>query len=297
MRFAALNLALAYDRVVSSFEKYDNPDPVDGVSVASATGAVIYAPSGVFPDIGYSLLSIASTEWDELGELARATSSSNASTGDIGIFYEDEDNDGLVESLTLDWDASYDLVDAWIFVEGSNGFVSHEHYQYTVPGAPIEGLMGKISISASGSVAGIAVSHALFIEDLGTAVRLEVSLQDDGVAVEGAYYMRVVTSASEINVTAEEDGTYVALLRIPTDAAVGELITIQIVDEDTHEVVGTERLYAPTSDTPVTVEVFKGDEGLPPGFYPTLLLSLLPGILVLAFALTMYWGDRKKAKT
>ncbi|MCU0853306.1 MAG: clostripain-related cysteine peptidase [Thermoplasmata archaeon] len=296
MQFAALRMVLAYDKVVSSFEKYDNPDPVDGVSVAAATGAVIYAPSGVFPDTNYELLSIATTNWDEFGQLARATSSSNASSGDLTPFYVDDDHDGLAESLTLDWDASYERVDVWIFVEGVNGFVSHEHYVYTVPGATIEGLMGRASISASGSVAGVATHHSTFVQDFGAAVRLEVSLQEDGKAVHGAYYMRVLTSRTEINVTDEEDGTYLAMLRVPTDAAAGELITVQIVDEDTHEVVGEERLYTPFSDTSLAVEVFLEDDGSPPGFYPTLFLSLLPGILVLGFALTLYWGDRKKTK-
>lgn len=296
MQFAALNLAFAYDRVISSFEKYNNPDPVDGIGVARATGAIIYAPSGVFPDTDYSLLSISSTEWDEFGELARSTSSSNASSGDLTVNYLDEDHDGLAESLTLNWEASYDLVDAWVFVAGASGFISYEHYQYNVPGALIEGLTGTISLSVSGVVAGVAVSHSLYTGDFGRVVRLEVSLQEDGAAAEGAYYMRVLTAASEINVSAEEDGTFLAMVRIPTDADLGELITVQIVDEDTHEVVGTERLYAPTSDTQVTVEVFGEDEGPPPGFYSTLLLSLLPGILVLAFALTVYLGDRRRAK-
>jgi hypothetical protein len=296
MQFAALNMALAYDKVVSSFEKYDNPDPVDGVRVAAATGAVIYAPSGVFPDTNYALLSIATTDWDEFGQLARATSSSNASSGDLMPFYSDDDNDGLAESLTLDWDASYERVDVWIFIEGVNGFVSYEHYEYTIPGATIRGLMGRARISASGSVAGVAIHHSTFVQDFGAAVRLEVSLQEEGKAVHGAYYMRVLTSTTEINVTDEEDGAYLAMLRVPTDAAVGELITVQIVDEDTHEVVGEERLYTPFSDTSLAVEVFLEDEGMQPGFYPTLFLSLLPGILVLGFALTLYWGDRKKTR-
>lgn len=294
-KLLAIQSALAYLDMVSHFESYSHPAPADNVWVNKSKGLAIYVPSDSPEDAAYSSLSIASTIWDEFGKFARVDGTDQASDPEPTMSYVDLDEDQVYDEMKMEWQSSYDAVTAWVFRQEPGGLVflgklANIGSALSVPSSL--GYFGKLVLSASGSNSGIAESYALVTGSLAGTVMITVELKPVDQLDDPLYDLRVTTASRQY--TREDIGHAFAIaVGIPEDADIGGTVTVEVLDRETGDVVASWQLTVPAVDSSATMLVASTHPPEGPSTAVLLLFSLLPGILVLVFAL-MLNSDRKK---
>lgn len=285
---------IAYSNMITHFGKFNHPDPIDGISVTNATGAVIYAPSTSPFDTRYLDLDLAGTIWDEFGKSARFVTSTNESAPGPQITYADADSDGKNDQATLAWPVTYPSVTAWIFRYSPHGMSWVKTLESSTGTISVTDIAGELMVAASASVNGSAVSYDAVTLMLNGISTIEVHLILDGVAVSEGYDVRVVSS-NLIDYAVASEGKFYASLSIPTQAAVGQLVRMEVLD-DNGEIMSSEHIFVPESYSIVDIELFTKNSRESADFNVLLLFSVLPGLFVLAYTVMMYVDFKKKMR-
>ncbi len=294
IRTLAIETALTYEASIASFAKFDNPDPTDGIHVVHASGAVIYAPTGGFPDVPYEGLVIAGTPWYDFSVASRRTAFTSDRVLGPTLSYADSptDNDNLSDSVELMWPDSHSEVEAWVFRLELGGYVLCDMVASTVQPLRVSGYIGHLLIAASASDGGLAVSYDELNVTLYGTGNLTILMMKDGGPLQSTCDVRV-TGGDYVRFLTASNGVLRLNVTIPIDLGIGDMITVEVMDSGSDTVLGTAHAVIGPVDTTVEVEVFS-QEKTGSGFIPLVFFSILPGLLVLIFAAMMYWDVAKK---
>ena len=294
IRTLAIETALAYDASITSFAKFDNPDPADGIHVAHASGAVIYAPSGGFPDVPYEALGIAGTPWYDFSVASRRTAFTDDKMLGPTLSYADSstDNDDLVDSVWLTWPEKHSSVEVWVFRLEPGGYVLCNGWASTGQSLRVSGYLGHLLIAASASDGGVAVSYDELNVTLHGTGGITILVMRDGRLSQSDHDVRV-TGSNYVRSSLASNGVLAMNISIPTDLEIGDMITVEILDPGSDVVLGTAYVVVQPIDTTVEIDVFS-QEGAGSEFILLAFFSILPGLLVLIFAVMMYRDLVKK---
>ena len=296
MRMAALQTSVAFRETIVAFEKYNHPDPSDGVDVDNASGAIIFAPTASFPDETYQLLELASGRWDQFSALARLLMTDAEMTNGPTVTVIDTDDNDLPDTAYLEWPVLYPEVEAYVYRPLTGGVIPLDHLTSDSSNITVTGHLGELMLSASAmNATGSAVTCQTINVVLHGLVRLEVILTIDGVSAAGDYDV-MVTSPSFQGYALESEGSYWISLTVPYQADVGEMVRVNVTDGATGELLQSTRLVLPEHDSDVTIEVFGTEEKVVPDDVVILVFSVLPAALILLFALMLYIDYRRTRK-
>ena len=295
MKTLAADAFLAYSKMVTRFDKFDHPDPFDGIRVTNASGAIIYAPSTSPFDVRYLDLDLAATNWDEFAKSARLVAQTNDSEPGPVINYSDTDSDGRMDQVTLVWSDAYPTVSVWVFRYSPHGMTHVRTYESDTSSVTVSGIAGELVVSASATVNGSAVSYSVLSITLHGTSTIEVQLLMDGTAVSEGYDVRVV-STNLADYAEVSNGKFYARLTVPTQAAVGQLVQIEVLNDD-GQTVSTTHVFVPDTYTTLEIAIFPEDTRPQADFNVLLLFSILPGLFVLAFSIMLYVDFKKKQRT
>ncbi len=292
IRALALETTVSFREAIISFKKYDHPDPYDGVGVEHANGAVIYAPSTSLFDAGYSSLSLSTmNNWEDFGRLARIVMPTEEMAPGPLVSYADSDGDGLPDKAHLAWKEDHPLVEAWVYSRLPNGVSLRERLCSAYSNISIHAYFGDLVIAASAVDAdGNAISYLMVNMTLYGKLRLEVTLMSGGVSVSDRYDMQVISSSHQGYAVHDED-SLVAILTVPSQASVGEMIVLRIVSGD--ETLMTFRHVMGEQNSTIRMDLHGLDQENKPDDMLLLMFSLLPAVLTALFAVILYWDYRK----
>jgi hypothetical protein len=288
---AALDTLLSYLEVRSDFRKLDIDNPLDGEHVGRATGAVIYAPTTVFPDETYVNLQLATGHWYLFGRLARQVGPTNSSTQVPILTYGDRNQDGLPDSVTLTWPGKYDSNEASWFREEAGGLILQDSTSSLGNRTTISG-EGHLTISANAMNGTVAQAHADIRVTLFWWTEIKVQIIENGKISDRDLDVRVTTKNSTLDNVAVTGVTRFNLT-VPSQVEIGETVHIQAVDRRSGDVLGDALTIIDANATSVTVEVREAPQKELPASVP-LIVAMLPGLLILLFDLQLYLGDKKK---
>jgi len=290
IRMLAIESALSYQQMVSYFRKWSNPDPFDGIRTSNATGAIIYAPSTSFPDSTYIELQLASTPWIHFGRLARHSGPTNESLPGPTMTYRilNQWVNGLPEELSLNWSYDNTLVTAWVFRREPGGMTLLRSYSVSDKSPiVIKDLFGSLVLATSAERDGVAVSYQALNATLYGKVVMEIRpVRDYGIVeiVRQGYQVRATFGNSSLQV--QKDISFYIVPTVPSEVDIGQMVWIEVLDGPNGNVVGSGWLIVTPTDTVTEIRVFD-----PPhkqaGDLVMLCLSILPGILILIFALLL----------
>jgi hypothetical protein len=290
---AVMDTMLSYLEVRSDFRKLDIENPSDGAHVVRATGAVIYAPTTVFPDETYVNLQLAKGPWYLFGRLARNAGPTNYSSQVPALAYIDDNGDGQPDSVTLTWPGQYESSDASVFREEAGGLsylgsTSSLGNHTTISGE------GYLTISANALNGSVAQAHATIKVTLFGQTEIKVQIVENGKSSTRDLDVRVTTKNSTFD-NAAVSGALRFSLDVPSQAEIGDIVHVQVIDHESGEVLGDALAVIEANETAITVEVHQApQEEMPTS--ATLLVALLPGMLILLFDLQLYLGDKKKGR-
>jgi len=242
----------------------------------------------------YLDLDLATTSWDEFGMAARLAAQTNESEPGPTIAYGDTDSDGWPDQAALVWAESYPEVTVWVFRTLPGAVIHVETYTSVTSTITIFGIAGEFLISASATENGSAVSQSTLSLTLFGASTFEVQLMRDGAAVSDGYDVRVV-STDLIDYAEMSNGKFYIRLTVPTQASVGQLVRIEVLNED-GEIVSSAHAFVPDDYATLDIDLVANRAEAQTDSSVLLLFSVLPGLFVLAFALMMYVDFRKKLR-
>ena len=295
IRYCAITSLLKGEALVEHFKKYGNPDPVNGVLVSNASGFTVFAPSNETTDDAYSDLSLAMTHWFGFGRLLR-TDTATIVNGQGPVVVSTSN------AANLTWQDGTDSCSVWVFRNQSSG-LSYES-ALTVSGSAISfaHIPGKLTLATSSYRYGELYSYRTLNITLEGTAEIEILVSQDGqpvqdIAEEYEVLLKFPHGGNSLAILPSEGaGKFVASVRIPQDAGVGDVVTIEVVDKSSGKLVGTESAFVPRGTTTVEVEILSTCS-CPYRSVVPLLFALLPGLLILGFALSLHHqNSRKKEK-
>ena len=307
MRMAAIETSLAFRETIVSFDKYNHPDPYDGIDVDNASGAILFSPTSSFPDESYQDLELASTLWDQFSALARLIMpDTEMSTGPTVWI------DTHLHTAYVIWPVIYPEVEVYVYRPLTGGVILLDHQtssgslpeDVVLPGiqtsdksaVTISGQLGELMLSTSAmDDDGNAVTCQTMTTVILGTIRLQVVLTVDGAIVVDDCDVQVESSSFQ-GYALEDGGSFGISLEVPLQADIGEMVTVNVSDASTGELLQSTRLVLPDHDTEVVIELYGTEEVIGPDDAVLFAFSVIPGALILVFALLLYIDYRKTRK-
>ena len=290
---AVLDTIVSYLEVRSDYRKLDLANSAYGDPVGRATGAVIYAPTTVFPDETYVNLQLAKGPWYLFGRLARNAGPTNYSSQVPALAYKDGNGDGQPDSVTLTWPGQYESSEASVFREEAGGLSYLGSTSSLGNHATISG-EGYLTISANAINGTVAQAHATVRVTLFGRMDIKVQIVENGKNSTRDLDLRVTTKNSTFD-NAAVSGALRFSLDVPSQVEIGDTVHVQVVDHESGTVLGDALAVVVENETAITVELHQAPRKEIP-VSATLLVALLPGLLILLFDLQLYLGDKKKGR-
>jgi hypothetical protein len=285
IRMLAIESAVSYQQMVSYFRKWSNPDPYDGIESVKATGAIIYAPSTSFADDTYIELQLASTTWYDFGRLARHSGPTNESLPGPTMTYKilNTNGTGLPQELDLNWSYEYTMVTAWVFRREPGGMTLLQKYSKSDKSPiVINNVFGSLVLATSAERNGVAVSYQTLNSTLYGTVIMQVVLVKDGETVIDGYEVSATIGNKSMYVHNSEVIWIEAV--VPSDVDIGQMVRVEVLHGPNGEVVGGGWIVVTSNQSLTEIQVFDQPHKQA-GDLVLLCLSILPGILILIFAL------------
>jgi hypothetical protein len=285
IRMLAIESAVSYQQMVSYFRKWSNPDPYDGIESVKATGVIIYAPSTSFADDTYIELQLASTTWYDFGRLARHSGPTNESLPGPTMTYKilNTNGTGLPQELDLNWSYEYTMVTAWVFRREPGGMTLLQKYSKSDKSPiVINNVFGSLVLATSAERNGVAVSYQTLNSTLYGTVIMQVVLVKDGETVIDGYEVSATIGNKSMYVHNSEVIWIEAV--VPSDVDIGQMVRVEVLHGPNGEVVGGGWIVVTSNQSLTEIQVFDQPHKQA-GDLVLLCLSILPGILILIFAL------------
>ena len=291
VKHKALETALAYSDVVVHFRRYSNPDPIDGIFANHSSGLVILAPGNGPEDSGYASLDLGASIWDEFSRLVRRTASDNDSMEGPSLTYPGGDAD-FANAVVLDWPDGYENETAYVFRNEQPGMVLVSVLSSDQGWIRIDRVLGNLTISASATINGSIVTYKVLDVRLHDLVPVNVTLHSCGRVIDGIGYSVTLIAVWGRTTTQYNGQAFTTQVLVPDVFNVGELTTVEVTDGHGH-VVGISRFIVNPNGNDVDIEVFHEESDLGT-VVALLLISILPGALILLFDLSLYLDYKKK---
>ena len=307
IRHFAIEIILLKETIVTHFSKFDNPYPVNGVHVRNASGFSIYAPGNASADVAYENLSIASSYWLVFGRLLmNDTASVSNGPGPI-VWYSSSEVLGqpnpYKDIANLDWPNGTEGGEIWVFRNQSGRLTMVSVFSFAGQNAVVTDILGSFTLATSSFAGDRLNSYAEVDIDLEGISTIVVQIDRDGQIenrLSGKYEIMATTARGQnlnqsVLPPSSPDDRISFTAEIPTQAIPGEIITIEVKDKSSGEIVGTKRIYLLESTSTVKVEVFEECD-CPYRIVVPLLFAILPGLLILGFALTIYYQRSREGR-
>ena len=217
---------------------FDNPDATDGVRVAESTGLSFDCPAAGTANQSYADLQIASTGWMRLSNMVGRTAASNLSVEMPWLTYGSSEDygPGLFDTVYVNWQNSYDWLDAWVFRQQPSGLVYYSVFSGSGNNLTIHNVAGDLVISASAGNATSALAYAeLGPVPVAGLVRLWITLvnvtggdEPVSVRVSGVKGTAYVNATMSLNATSPTLFVFHIYLFTPQNLTVGEKIDIRV---------------------------------------------------------------------
>lgn len=299
MRFVVLGQLQSLDRVVSHFAMHSNPYATDGISVKNATGLTIYVPSNGSYDDPYNDLRMSTTGWGHSGRLLNENTVTipNGPAPDINYHDSPSDIDSLPDSVTISMPASYGSPAASVFLNETLGLVEDSGHAIAGSDIVVANIAGRLTLDIStsnGPPDFEATSYHMVNVTLYGESSFSIGISREGLQVtKNEYDVTLAGPNGTINADFS-GGVYHTNLTVPTDAMIGDLVTIEVRDKNNGEVVEKQKAFVPYGSANLQVDVYGSTTGVGDLAVP-LVFSLLPGLLILAFAI-MIRSQRRTTK-
>lgn len=123
---------------------------------------------------------------------------------------------------------------------------------------------------------------------------LKIHVTRDGVGKQVGYDLRIMTANSTM-MQPENDGNATFELVVPSQAEVGDVITVQVLDNRTGSLLSERLVILRYEQTTVMVDVPRPANAnlFNAGLW---FIALLPGSLILLFALFVHLENKRKAR-
>lgn len=289
LRHQALQALLSYHGLVHGLALYASPHDEMAVNF---TGAMAYAPGEGTVDGQYWSLSFSSLGWGDATALVRNYAPAAENLPGPQITYEDVDEDGRQDEAVISWDAGHDLYTALVFARTPSGEQMVANLESTVPEIVVTGTWGDLTVSMDAWDAGSVVSHHDVDMALCGDVEVRVRVLEDGVPVGEEVDVRMVTGNSTVNLGFSE-GAFSGTLRVPEDAAYGELVSVEVVGVD-GLVLGQNWTYV--QGLVVQVEVDMAPEYLPGPDAPFVLVAAAVALIALVLVAAYAVGSARRRR-
>jgi hypothetical protein len=284
---------MSYQKMVTYFREWSNPDPYDGVTTHNATGAIIYAPGTSSEDDTYIELQLASTSWYHFGRLARHSGPTNESLPGPTITYKlgSDEIYRLPTGLDLNWSYDYATATAWVFRREPGGMrllerLSDQNKSPIVIDQFLGSLFGSLVIATSAERDGVAVSYEAFNVTLYREVIMEVRLVKDGEYVYDVDGYQVSMTVGNKSLYVKNSNSIWSEPTVPSDVDIGQMVRVEVRDGPNGKVVGSGWIVVTSGHSETEIEVFD-----PPhernADLVLLCFSILPGLLILIFAVLL----------
>jgi hypothetical protein len=284
MRDLARKTLFSYAEFVHYARVYSHPDPVDGVTMLGATGAVVYFPSSDTVASGYSSLRLSETMWDEFAVAVLEGPPSELSEPAPGLSYRDSDDDGQADEAHLAWSASYTTVSAFVFRDGPDGLVHDSSFTGTANRVIIWDVVGSLIVSASAFVEDECVSYHILDVSLSGGLEVWVEVRHLGEQVDFKHNVLLVSSTG-VHPFEAVGSWFLCVLEVPSSAEVGERLTVVVRDASSGETVAVAWTVLERDGATVVVEVFEPEEdGIS---WLWLVPALIPAIVILLAAVVV----------
>ncbi|MBU0684907.1 MAG: clostripain-related cysteine peptidase [Thermoplasmatota archaeon] len=290
IRMLAIESAMSYQNMVTYFKEWSNPDPYDGITTHNATGAIIYAPNTSSVDDTYIELQLASTSWYDFGRLARHPGPTNESLPGPTITYKAGNDSiglfGLPTELDLNWSYDYTTITAWVFRREPGGMTLLDIFSKSDKSPiVINDVFGSLVLATSAERDGVAVSYQALNATLYGQVLMEVRLVKDGEVIHQGYQVRGTVGNKSLLVR-DINPTFAMVLIAPSDVDIGQMVRVEVLNGPNGEVVGNGWIVVTSNQSLTEIQVFDQPHKQA-GDLVLLCLSILPGILILIFALLL----------
>lgn len=300
IRYSAYQCVLHVENVVEYFQKYDNPNPVNGVHVQNASGFTVFAPGAGSSDASYANISLAITPWYGFGRLLRNNTLTVPNGPGPAVSYESLETDN--DSALLTWPDGTQYGSAWVFKNQSSGLTLEVALNSSDHVMRIKDMPGRLTLATSSYLNGSMNSYRTVNLTLHGTVIINVGVIRDDMLVTtdyDKYEVSLVTGGGEDPIPSKQTPTTIHSpyfdVRIPEDAEIGDVVVVQVIEKSTGELVGEKRFVVPLEQAYVEVEVTSHCE-CPYRVLVPLAFALLPGLLILAFALSLHHENRKRRK-
>lgn len=309
IRYYAIECLLRANEVVEHFARYDNPDPVNGVRVGNATGLTIFAPSDGVSDAAYANISLAATEWLGFGTSLRNDTATIPNGPAPTVTYttapeppDDGSADPHESIVTMTWPEEVQIDAIWVFRNLSGELVllnitTVDGHVFSLRDCP-----GHLTLATSTMQDGELDSYRTVNVTLQGGIEVEVGVVRDGHLEDlrnGKYELTASTTNGKRLEPEDLQSTGIAtsclfLIHVPEDAVIGDLVTIEVIDTSSGDIVGSKRVFVRNETMTLDVDVFVQCD-CPYKIVVPLLFALLPGLLILGFALSLYFQKRRES--
>jgi hypothetical protein len=293
IRYQAIEGLVEFESVVEHFEKHESQSMVFGTKVGHASGFTIFAPSDSVGDGPYNDVALSSTNWGGLGRLLRT---------DVATVTNGPGPDVTVSSGTanLTWQDNAENTTVWVFLNLSSGLSFVKTIAAEGPTLSIVGVMGRLTLATSSYIGGLVSSYRTVNVTIEGTVTIEIQVIRDGVIavdLSNSYDIEVIAPGNVRLGPAEHppagvDDSLSFSVNVPSDAMVGDLLSVNVYDASSGGLVGTKTALVPPDSTTISVDVIDSCECQNRDLVP-LLFALLPGLLILIFALSLYYEKRR----
>jgi hypothetical protein len=148
----------------------------------------------------------------------------------------------------------------------------------------INGVFGSLVLATSAERDGVAVSYQALNATLYGKVVMEVRLVKDGEIVTDGYEVRATVGNKSMYVHTS-DVIWIDAV-IPSDVDIGQMVRVEVLHGRNGEVVGTGLIVVTSNQSLTEIQVFDQPHKQA-GDLVLLCISILPGILILIFALLL----------
>lgn len=289
LRYQALQTLLSYDSLVHGLALYASPHDEMAVNF---TGAMAYAPGEGTVDEQYWSLSFSSVGWGNATALVRSYAPAAENLPGPQVAYEDTDEDGRQDEAVISWDAGHDLYTALVFVRTPSGEQMVASLESSTPEIVVAGVQGDLTVSMEAWDGGSVVSHHEVDMALCGDVEVRVRVLEDGVPVWDGVHVAIVTGNSTVNLSSS-GGEFVGTVRVPEDAAYGELVSVEVVDGG-GQVLARNWTYVQGLILQVEVETASGF--LPGPYIPVAMFAASAALIALVLAAAYAAGRARRRR-
>ncbi len=283
LKYTAGRVLLEFSSMVFHSGLYVSPEPVDSISAAGASGAAIFVDTDMSAT-NYADLAIAATPWPRFAELAMEDSGTVVlnQEPDHSAHDSDADGDELDDAVTFTWDIpTAGTYEVWVFSSGPNGLEHVTTIESDLPEVTVAGIAGRLVLSAVGcDMNGSAMSCLRLDISLYQNVSVEVRVDSTRIPSDILFDVYLMLDGGPRKMGLTAPGTYELSVTIPEDALPGQMVSVEVLDRYSGDVLGWNWTVFTRYGASADVQVFENGADDAADLGGTIVLAALVGATV-----------------